>query len=255
MRLKHGFLIIVLMLFVVACLVFPSCLISPFFQWGMGGGDSVPASPTVCQDEKPPLPNFILALEKALPTVVRITTSEDGSEGKCGSGVIYTADGYILTCNHVVENASDIKVDVPDVGSFSNAKVWCYPDVDLAVVKINAKDPLPYVEIAPPESVGVGQWVLAIGYAYNIPGSPTVSQGIISATNRSIGVDGHTFTDIIQTSAPLNPGNSGGPLVGLSLTEDGEHALIVGINDAIIKDADNMGFAISNKTIMDVFEI
>ena len=117
-------------------------------------------------------------------------------------------------------------------------------DTDLALLTIRDRKefPEPAKFLSPEKNLSPGQWVIAIGYPYNIGGAPTVSAGIISAIDRSIQLDGTKLTGIIQTDAAINPGNSGGPLVNLC----GE---VVGINTAIIKEAENIGFAISVRVV------
>lgn len=139
-----------------------------------------------------------------------------------GSGVIVTNDGYILTNNHVVENADKIKVILSDKRELDAEVKGRDPETDIAVIKINAKN-LPTATLGNSDKVKVGEWVLAMGNPFGL--QHTVTAGIISATGRSnIGIA--QYEDLIQTDASINPGNSGGPLVNL----DGE---VIGINTAI----------------------
>jgi serine protease Do len=152
-----------------------------------------------------------------------------------GSGVIVTEDGYILTNNHVVENADEVKVSLQDGREFNAKVVGTDPKTDVAVVKVNAKG-LPCMELADSEKIEVGDIVLAIGNPFGI--GQTVTMGMISAMGRgNIGLD---YEDFIQTDAAVNPGNSGGALV------DAEGRLI-GINTAILSrngGFQGIGFAI-----------
>ncbi len=152
-----------------------------------------------------------------------------------GSGVIVTKDGYILTNNHVVDDANEVKVTLNDGRDFTAKVVGKDPKSDLAVIKIDAHD-LPAVSIADSANAEVGDVVLAIGNPFAI--GQTVTMGIISATGRAtLGLD---YEDFIQTDAAINPGNSGGALV------DAEGRLI-GINTAIFsRNGGNqgIGFAI-----------
>ncbi|MBD3184947.1 Do family serine endopeptidase [Candidatus Poribacteria bacterium] len=139
-----------------------------------------------------------------------------------GSGVIISSDGYILTNNHVVENAEQIKVSLQDKHEYSAEVVGKDKETDVAVIKIDAEG-LPAAKLGRSDDLQVGQWVLAIGNPLRL--SHTVTAGIISATGRS-NVGLATYEDFIQTDASINPGNSGGPLVNIK----GE---VIGINTAI----------------------
>ena len=139
-----------------------------------------------------------------------------------GSGVIITNDGYILTNNHVVENADKIKVTLSDKREFDAEIKGRDPETDIAVIKINANN-LPTATLGDSDKAKVGEWVLAIGNPFGL--QHTVTAGIISAVGRTnMGVT--QYEDFIQTDAAINPGNSGGPLVNL----DGE---VIGINTFI----------------------
>ncbi|MHC4645849.1 MAG: Do family serine endopeptidase [Planctomycetota bacterium] len=147
-----------------------------------------------------------------------------------GSGFIVSSDGYILTNNHVVENAQDITVTLRDGREFKAAIIGTDPQNEVAVIKIDS-DNLPVLELADSDKIEVGEWVIAIGNPFGL--SHTVTQGIVSAKGRSgIGLAG--YEDYIQTDAAINPGNSGGPLINLS-------GQVVGINTAIIGPGGNIG--------------
>ncbi len=125
-----------------------------------------------------------------------------------GSGVIVTKDGYILTNNHVVDEADEVKVVLLDGREFNGKVVGKDPKTDVAVLKVDAKD-LPFIEMADSDKIEVGDIVLAIGNPFGI--GQTVTMGMISATGRAtLGLD---YEDFIQTDAAINPGNSGGALV------------------------------------------
>jgi serine protease Do len=165
-----------------------------------------------------------------------------------GSGVIVTQDGYILTNNHVVENADEVKVQVGEEGDEYTAKViGTDPKSDIAVIKIDAKEKsFPAITAADSEKIAVGDVVLAVGNPFGI--GQTVTMGIVSATGRA--TLGMEYEDFIQTDAAINPGNSGGALV------DAEGRLL-GINTAILSRSggnQGIGFAIPinlAKTVMD----
>jgi serine protease Do len=160
-----------------------------------------------------------------------------------GSGVITTKDGYILTNNHVVDGADEVKVELQDGREFTAKVIGRDPKSDIAVIKIDAKD-LPAVPMANSEKVEVGDVVLAVGNPFGI--GQTVTTGIVSATGRgNMGLD---YEDFIQTDAAINPGNSGGALV------DAEGRLI-GINTAILSRSggnQGIGFAIPVNMARDV---
>jgi serine protease Do len=151
-----------------------------------------------------------------------------------GSGFIISKDGYIVTNNHVVEEADEIKVQLRGQEKPVSAKVIGRdPELDLAVVKIDNGGDLPFLEFGDSDAVKVGSWVMAIGNPFGLQN--TVTAGIVSAKGRVIGAG--PFDNFIQTDASINPGNSGGPLLNL----DGK---VVGINTAIIASGQGIGFAI-----------
>jgi len=142
-----------------------------------------------------------------------------------GSGIILTRDGFIVTNNHVIDNAQEIKVILNDKRTYDAKLVGRDPNTDIALLKINAND-LPFLPFGNSDNLKVGQWVLAIGNPFNL--TSTVTAGIVSAKARNIQIiqDSYAIESFIQTDAAVNPGNSGGALVNLK----GE---LVGINTAI----------------------
>src|SRR5580765_1438435 len=164
-----------------------------------------------------------------------------------GSGVIVTTDGYILTNNHVVENADDIKVELTDDRTLTAKLVGTDKASDLALLKINAANLRP-IAIGNSENVRVGDVVLAVGNPLGI--GQTVTMGIISAKGRSTTVGDGGYEDFLQTDAPINHGNSGGALVNTR----GE---LVGINSQILSSNDGnigIGFAIPSNMAKNVME-
>ena len=144
-------------------------------------------------------------------------------EGGLGSGVIVSPDGYILTNNHVVDGATDVRVTLPDRREFKATVIGTDARTDIALVKIDASN-LPAITIGNSSKLQVGDSVLAIGNPYGV--GQTVTMGIVSATGRTdLGIE--EYEDFIQTDAPINPGNSGGALVN----DRGE---LIGINTAIL---------------------
>ena len=165
-------------------------------------------------------------------------------EGRAaGSGVVVDPRGYILTNNHVVENATEIEVRLSDDRKFKATLVGRDGRTDLAVLKIeNPTGSLPVADLGDSDRLRVGQWAIAIGNPFGL--DRTVTVGIISATGRThVGVA--TYEAFIQTDASINPGNSGGPLLNL----DGR---VVGINTAIVSSGQGIGFAIPINMARDI---
>jgi serine protease Do len=190
---------------------------------------------------------IVQAAKKVGPAVVGITNKalvrdyfnrtqmvEKGS----GSGVIYSKDGLIATNNHVVEGAQEIVVSLSDGTTYNGKVLGRDPTTDLAVVKIDAKEPLTVAEFGDSDSLMVGEPAIAIGNPLGMEFRGTVTAGVISALNRSVDVGERRFK-LIQTDAAINPGNSGGALVNA----DGQ---VIGINSAKIaaSGVEGIGFAI-----------
>ena len=190
------------------------------------------------------LPSVADVVDKINPWVASITVESivrgffyDYPNQGAGSGFIVQPNGYIVTNDHVIDGAKDIKVHLPNGVSY-DAQVVGRDDVtDLAVIKIEAED-LPTATFADSDDLRVGDWVMTIGNALALKGGPTVTLGIVSALGRTINTDQGPFYNLIQTDAAINDGNSGGPLVNMN----GE---VVGINQVIVRDAQGMGFAVS----------
>lgn len=154
-------------------------------------------------------------------------------QNSLGSGFILNKDGYILTNNHVVSGADQIQVKLSDGQIFNARLVGADPKIDVAVIKISAKESLPTVSLGNSDRLEIGDWVLAIGNPFGL--TQTLTAGIVSAKGRIIGAG--PYDNFIQTDASINPGNSGGPLFNLN----GE---VVGINTAIVSTGQGIGFAI-----------
>ncbi|MDD5250094.1 MAG: Do family serine endopeptidase [Rhodocyclaceae bacterium] len=216
--------------------------------------------------------SYAEAAKKAVPAVVHIFTSQEVKtphpflndplfrhffgdrfgdqpqrQSGLGSGVVVSADGYILTNFHVVEGADEIEVASNDGRKFKAKVVGADPESDLAVLKIHADAKLPTITFAQSDSLRVGDVVLAIGNPFGV--GQTVTSGIVSALGRShLGIN--TFENFIQTDAAINPGNSGGALVD----SDG---VLVGINTAIYSQTGGsmgIGFAIPVSLARNVME-
>lgn len=151
-------------------------------------------------------------------------------EQSLGSGVIVSPTGTVITNNHVVEGATEIKVYLPDKREFKAKLVGTDPNTDVAVLKIDARD-LPVVALGDSNGVHVGDFALAIGNPFGI--GQTVTMGIVSATGRS-GLDIEQYEDFIQTDAAINPGNSGGALIDV-------RGRLIGINTAILAEGEGGG--------------
>jgi len=155
-----------------------------------------------------------------------------------GSGMIIDAQGHILTNNHVAGGATKIDVVLSSGERYPAIVVGTDPKTDLAVVKISAKESLPYLTFADSDEVEVGEWVLAIGAPRAL--EKTVTQGIISAKHRAGITDPNSYQDFLQTDAAINPGNSGGPLLNL-------YGEVIGVNAAIATESggfEGIGFTI-----------
>jgi len=263
----------ILVSFLIACMISSSagCYISLPFEW-----DEEQDSTNEYPEQSPEysfgegvavveyMPgDFTPAIEAVSPAVVRVESTTltqnwwwqpipEETVG-VGTGVIIDAEnGYIITNRHVVENADQIKVRLYDNREVSAVRYWQANETDLALVEIDASNLSEALFFS--DELDPYGWVVAIGYPYDIGGStgtPTVSEGIISALGRTIKVKldrrDLTLTNVIQTTAAINPGNSGGPLVNMA----GE---IVGINTAVLKEGENIGFAISKDTIIDFLD-
>ena len=161
----------------------------------------------------------------------------DGSDFRVqtgqGSGFLISPDGYLLTNHHVVADADSVKVKLADDREFEGTVVGTDSRIDIALIKIDAENALPYVASGTSNEMSVGDWVVAIGNPFGL--SHTVTAGIISAKGRVIGAG--PYDNFIQTDASINPGNSGGPLFNLA----GE---VIGINTAINASGQGIGFAV-----------
>jgi serine protease Do len=221
----------------------------------------------VATGEQPVLPTFVELSKQLKPAVVNISSKQ--TEGKSavgrapfggeendpwqeffdrffggrggrrrqrpslGSGFIINSTGFIVTNNHVVEGATEIKVTMATKDEFDATLVGRDPKTDLALIKVNSPQPLPTVPFGNSDALEVGEWLLAIGNPFGL--GHTVTSGIVSAKGRIIGAG--PYDDFIQTDASINPGNSGGPLFNM-------RGQVIGINTAIISGGQGIGFAI-----------
>jgi S1-C subfamily serine protease len=188
--------------------------------------------------------NAVVAVsEKVGPAVVRVDTrgnGQRGAQGGVGSGIVISPDGLVLTNNHVVGSAREIRLSNSE-GLVTDARVLGVDaDTDLALVRADTDGKLPAATLGDSKLLRRGQLVVAIGNPLGF--EFTVTAGVVSALGRSIrAVSGRMIEDVIQTDAALNPGNSGGPLV----SSRGE---VIGINTAVIMGAQNICFAVASNT-------
>jgi serine protease Do len=208
-----------------------------------------PANPPAAQVPAVPAPGLtpderivINVVKRVRPSVVNIDTEAQVQtmfgvfpQQGAGSGVIVRSDGYILTNNHVVQGAQTIKVTLLSGKVLTGKIVGTDPIADLAVIKVASPESLPAAQLGSSGDLQVGQTAIAIGNPFGL--GSTVTTGVISALNRNIQLPNLIVENLIQTSALINPGNSGGALVDTS-------GHVVGINTAIIPNAQGIGFAI-----------
>jgi len=165
----------------------------------------------------------------------------DLKQQSLGSGFIIDKEGYILTNNHVVMDAKEILVTLSDENEYKAKVIGNDEDMDVALLKVDAKEDLPAVNLGDSDALQVGEWVVAIGNPFGL--EHTVTAGIVSAKWRSISEG--PYSSFIQTDASINPGNSGGPLFNIN----GE---VVGINTAIVAEGQGIGFAIPINMVKEV---
>ena len=213
-------------------------------------------------------PDFVEIAKKSINTVVHVKSSSSGGDysiedfifGRSqrrpqmgsGSGVIISSDGYIITNHHVIETAEDIQITTNNNQSFDAKIIGSDEQNDIALLKIETNDELPYAVFGDSDSTQIGEWVLAVGNPFNL--TSTVTAGIISAKSRNLDPTGRTTQSYIQTDAAVNPGNSGGALIN----EKGE---LIGINTAIqTQTGSYVGYSfavpsnIAKKVIEDILE-
>ena len=208
------------------------------------------------EDSVPPGPIDVRSVVDTIkPSVVTVLADveEAGQIGSSiGTGIVITSDGEILTNTHVVDGATEVRVLFPGETDPIDAEILATdPGNDLALLRVDGQD-LTAATFADPESIRVGDEVVAVGFALNLAGDPSVTRGIVSAVNRTLLSDDGALDGLIQTDAPISSGNSGGPLVNAN----GE---VIGINTAVIQGsfdvaAQNVSFAISVGEALPVIE-
>ena len=202
----------------------------------------------VVTEDEADLANIV---KKVGPTVVSVVTTQTTGSGRfqttsegAGTGIIVSADGYILTNRHVVQDARTLEIINSEGERYSDVTlVGSDPLNDIAILKIKGAKDLPAAELGDSGTVRVGQRVIAIGNSLG-QYQNTVTSGIISGLGRPVtaatdelGMNVESLTDLLQTDAAINPGNSGGPLINMA-------GQVIGINTAIVSDAQSVGFAI-----------
>jgi len=203
-----------------------------------------PALPKPVRASTSTVPTFVELAQQLGPAVVSVTATrlpdEEGPRRRGreqGTGVIINESGHILTNNHVVENAAEVRVRLQDERELSAKVIGRDERTDIALLKIDAGATLPWATLGDSDAVRIGEWVMAIGNPFGLDHSVTI--GVVSAKGRREVQPGNSqgFFDFIQTDAPINPGNSGGPLFSVR----GE---VIGINTAVTTAGSGIGFAI-----------
>jgi serine protease Do len=185
--------------------------------------------------------NAVQTVSKAIVNIASVRTVRDQLlrvfpvEG-VGSGVIIDERCHVLTNNHVIEEARRLKITLTDGRAFNGRVIGTDEATDLAVIKLDSTETLPFAALGNSDDLKIGQIVIAIGNPFGLTGGPTVTSGIVSSLNRKIQFD-KGILELIQTDAAINPGNSGGPL----LNTNGE---VIAINTAKMPYAHGIGFAV-----------
>ena len=247
-------ILILLMLSVSGCSEFTPEIITP--SQSDNSSQHIDPDWTFASDNSQPattLPNFPPVIATAMPSVVAVTTemvitSVFGQQTQIarGSGVIIDDEGYIVTNNHVVENSKSIQVELTDGRTFPAEIVGTDDLTDFAVLKIAAKN-LPYAHWGDSDLLSAGDWVIAIGNA--LGEGITATEGIVSRLGVSVTTQGNTLYGLIQTTAAINQGNSGGPLVNMA-------AEVIGITSVKMAaiGVEGMGYAISSNSARPIIE-
>lgn len=181
----------------------------------------------------------VIGVVERVGAAVVSVSGRGGQEGGVGSGFLITADGLALTNSHVVQGRPRLKATTDDGDSLDAQLIGDDPATDLALIRLAARD-LPHTELGDSEALQVGQLVIAVGNPFGF--RSTVSTGVVSALGRGMRSDaGRLIENVVQHTAPLNPGNSGGPLVD-------SRGRVAGVNTAIIAFAQGLGFAVPSST-------
>ena len=206
--------------------------------------------PVVSLSSLPSISSLVHEIEPSVASISVESVSRgmffDFTDEGAGTGVVIRPDGYIVTNFHVIQSANDIQVTLSNGNTYDAQVVGRDIITDLAVLKIDEEN-LPTIRMGDSDSIHVGDWVVALGNALALKGGPTVTMGIVSARGRTLSTERGDLYDLIQTDAAINDGNSGGPLINLQ----GE---VIGINTAIIRQAQGIGFAISSSSARPIID-
>jgi serine protease Do len=224
-------------------------LLSFLLLIGCGGVNASAPQPVSSPPSFNPAASLAPLAQAVEPAVVNVYVTSavqnrffGASQGQ-GSGFVISPDGYILTNNHVAENAAEIKVKFTNGEEYKAAVVGADPASDVALLKIQASKELSWLKLGDSDALLVGDWVLAVGNPLGL--GQTVTAGIISGKGRELSDQLHE--EFLQTDASINPGNSGGPLIALN-------GMAVGMNTAIISGANSIGFAIPSSYLKNIVE-
>jgi serine protease Do len=238
---------------VAACLAAAVVVAAPACTGVVGRTEERPAArPETAPSSASPLPpipsggdRVVQVVRRVGPAVVNVQADVGTGRPAEGTGFVIRSDGVLVTNWHVVENSLGISVITADGDRLEGRVIGGDANADLAVVRVEADEPLATVALGRSRSLRLGETVVALGFALGLEGGPTVTSGIVSALGRTITAGDpnipegqRTYEDVIQTDAAINPGNSGGPLVDLN-------GRVIGINTAGAGSAENIGFAIA----------
>jgi serine protease Do len=196
---------------------------------------------------------LVAAVAALTPSVVRVVRTTErrrnrraGEEVASGTGFVVDDRGHVVTNYHVVKERGAVTVTFSDGSSVAGEVVGTDPLTDVALLRVVRKGSPP-VTFADSDRLRVGQFALAIGNSLGLPGSPSVSLGVVSAIGRPLPWASHVLEGLVQTDAAINPGNSGGPLADVS-------GRVIGVNTAIVPYAQGVGFAVPSNTVRWVVE-
>ena len=193
------------------------------------------------------IPTLLAKVRASVVSIKTGATTTLGTQEAAGSGIVLTSDGLVLTNAHVIAGALAIEVTLSDGSTRRGSIVGSFPDSDVALIRLDDASNLTPAELGSSDALQVGDDVVAIGNALNLGAQPTVTLGIVSAKDRSISAENVTLEHLIQTDAAINPGNSGGPLINA-------RGQVVGVNTAIIKNSQSLGFSLAIDEIKPLIE-
>ena len=217
---------------------------------GLASPANVTLPPPVSLSQLPSVSDVVAMVTPAVASISVETVQRglffDFPDEGAGSGIVVSSDGYIVTNFHVIQDVREIIVDLPNGETYIGRVVGRDRVTDLAIIKVDAEN-LPTATFGDSDLLKVGDWVVTLGNALALKGGPTVTLGIVSGRGRTVETERGSLYDMIQTDAAINDGNSGGPLINLK----GE---VVGINTAILRQAQGIGFAVSSETAKPIID-